>query len=71
MSAYGPQNRHVLAVAACRLLGDERTSIRHRLRSVYDPFQKSHLFRLKLSIQLGGALFVLARGAGPLNLDRG
>ena len=35
------------------------------------PFQKSHLFRLKLSIQLGGALFVLARGAGPLNLDRG
>jgi len=37
MSAYGPQNRHVLAVAACRLLGDERTSIRHRLRSVYDP----------------------------------
>ena len=31
------QNRHVVAVAACRLLGDERTSIRNRLRSEFDP----------------------------------
>ena len=36
MSTIGT-NRDVVAVAACRLLGDERTSIRYRLRSEFDP----------------------------------
>ena len=40
-STLSAQNRHVVAVAACRLLGDERTSIRHRLRSEFDPLRKS------------------------------
>jgi hypothetical protein len=39
------QSRHVVAVAACRLLGDERTSIRHRLRSEFDPKRKSSVHR--------------------------
>ena len=53
MSAYGPQNRHVLAVAACRLLGDERTSIRHRLRSVYDPVSEVAPISFKIEQPVG------------------
>jgi hypothetical protein len=40
-STLSALSRHVVAVAACRLLGDERTSIRHRLRSEFDPYRKS------------------------------